>query len=182
MAIRVRADSSIAALDHEANVVGQRKMSAADCLCARRGFPFSGARCRLCACELASPSTGGSKLNACRKLLAIIGLCLWLSGPTLARADAPPAWQGVWTGTIGTLPVRVCLTRPDYGGAQWLNPDATALARRSTVRRTGDTPVRASGTLAEREGQGGCGQRRCRYSCTMTHGAARPQASSIVPA
>lgn len=26
-------------------------------------------------------------------------------------ADTPPVWQGVWQGTVGTLPVRVCLAR-----------------------------------------------------------------------
>ena len=52
----------------------------------------------------------------CRKLLAVIGLLLGLLIPTLARADAPPVWQGVWKGTIGALPVRVCLTKRDYGG------------------------------------------------------------------
>lgn len=30
-------------------------------------------------------------------------------------ADPPqPAWQGVWQGTVGTLPVRACLIRDDY--------------------------------------------------------------------
>lgn len=31
-----------------------------------------------------------------------------------ASAAETPAWQGVWQGTIGTLPVRVCLDRHDY--------------------------------------------------------------------
>jgi hypothetical protein len=36
-------------------------------------------------------------------------------GQSARTADAlPPAWQGVWRGTIGTLPVRACLDHRDY--------------------------------------------------------------------
>lgn len=42
-----------------------------------------------------------------------------LAGAAFALAAAPPAWaageQGVWQGTIGTLPVRACLTRDEDG-------------------------------------------------------------------
>jgi hypothetical protein len=40
-----------------------------------------------------------------------------LAGPAMAQDDVPsPAWQGVWQGTIGKLPVRACFQKntPDY--------------------------------------------------------------------
>lgn len=40
-----------------------------------------------------------------------MGLLFALALFTAAPADPPPVWQGVWQGTIGTLPVRACLAR-----------------------------------------------------------------------
>ncbi len=43
-------------------------------------------------------------------------LALAVACPTAATAEAPaPVWQGVWEGTIGTLPVRACLKGSDSG-------------------------------------------------------------------
>lgn len=40
-----------------------------------------------------------------------------LVAATTAPADATPPWQGVWTGTVGSLPVRVCLARQNETAA-----------------------------------------------------------------
>jgi hypothetical protein len=46
-----------------------------------------------------------------RRVLAVFALWLAASGSAFAAAP-PPAWSGVWRGTIGTAPVSVCLGVP----------------------------------------------------------------------
>lgn len=62
-----------------------------------------------------------------RRLLAALAL-LGPAAPASA-ADAPPAWQGLWQGTIGTLPVRVCLSRD----GEWSHAAYYYLARMQTI-------------------------------------------------
>lgn len=46
-----------------------------------------------------------------RLLLPMAIAVLPLTAPARANDTPPPAWEGVWRGTIGTLPVYVCLDR-----------------------------------------------------------------------
>ena len=43
--------------------------------------------------------------------MGITAILLAMSASVAAADPPPPAWQGVWSGTIGKLPVRACLTR-----------------------------------------------------------------------
>lgn len=46
----------------------------------------------------------------------LLGLLLlvWLAPAAYAADEPAPAWQGVWRGTIGALPVQACLDHRDY--------------------------------------------------------------------
>jgi hypothetical protein len=47
-------------------------------------------------------------------MLGIVA-ALAAAGSAAASADRAPAWQGVWQGSIGTLPVRACFVQQDWG-------------------------------------------------------------------
>lgn len=50
--------------------------------------------------------------------LAIVAFALMLLQPlhsARANDDAPAPWEGVWDGSIGDLPIRLCLFEPGYG-------------------------------------------------------------------
>jgi hypothetical protein len=50
-----------------------------------------------------------------RRLAVIVATGVLAIGSCARGADAPaPAWQGVWRGTIGALPVQACLDHRDY--------------------------------------------------------------------
>lgn len=43
--------------------------------------------------------------------MSVAAVLMALSAPLAASDPPPPVWQGVWSGTIGSLPVRACLAR-----------------------------------------------------------------------
>ncbi len=43
--------------------------------------------------------------------MSVAAVLLALSAPLAASDPPPPAWRGVWSCTIGSLPVRACLAR-----------------------------------------------------------------------
>ncbi|HEX5184098.1 MAG TPA: hypothetical protein VFW19_13245 [Allosphingosinicella sp.] len=48
-------------------------------------------------------------------LLAIAAFLVATAAPAAAPADPAAAWQGIWEGRIGTLPVRACFVKRDWG-------------------------------------------------------------------
>ena len=55
-----------------------------------------------------SREAGRSRAVRCAVVLFAVLLCL--TSASLRAADpAPPIWQGIWQGNVGTLPVRACL-------------------------------------------------------------------------
>ena len=62
--------------------------------------------------------------------------------------DAKPAWHGVWQGTIGALPVQVCL---DKGGGDWKHGVYFYLSRKKPISLDHES----DGSWSERAGSGG---------------------------
>jgi len=59
---------------------------------------------------------GTRRRSTMRHLAALCAIILMSSPALLRAAEVPsPAWQGVWQGTIGSLPVRACLMRDGAG-------------------------------------------------------------------
>ena len=99
-------------------------------------------------------------------ILAILGGLL--ASPALAEAP-PPAWEGVWRGTVGTLPVMACLnnnggefSRGSYYYLSKMQPIALEHAANGSWSEHGEGGEKVTGTwtVAPRAGGGLSGEWR----------------------
>lgn len=105
-----------------------------------------------------------------RAFAAALATALALHAPAQAEAP-PPAWQGVWEGTIGTLPVRACLRGSEDGFSvgsyyylsrkrpiQLMREDDGRWSERETGETTGTWSITPQGKMLA--GQWSNGKRR----------------------
>ena len=65
-----------------------------------------------------------------KRLIAALALLSVTAAPLRADDPPPPPWQGLWQGTIGALPVRVCLSRD----GEWTHAAYYYAAKMQTIR------------------------------------------------